>query len=158
MLPHWRASVPGQTGSEHGAIGTFRSRLSPSLESVQTAERPRLQPAGLEHSLFPSTKAAFFLFRLRMVQASIMDTWSDALLPPPVPAARAPLDGRRKGVPAASARRLEGRRTSRQKLISLLIDNSLRKGIRMPGFSIWAMETHLGSEIFFFELLQQHAL
>ena len=82
MLPRWRASVPGQTGSEHGAIGRFCSRLSPSLESVQTAERPRLQPAGLEHSLFPSTKAAFFLFRLRMVQASIMDTRSDALSPP----------------------------------------------------------------------------
>ena len=148
MLPRWRASAPCRTGSEHRAIGRFRLRLSPCLENVQTAERPRPQLAGLEQ-LVPSTRP---LCPLLSADGPGFHHGHLERRPfvPQRPLRERPWTAGERGFPQHPRADSMAWRTSRQKLISPLIDNSLKNCIRMPGFGIWALETSRPGFFFFF--------
>lgn len=137
-LPRWRVSVPGRTGSKHRVIGRFCLRLSPS------PERGRGCSLLAWNSLFPLLSADGPGFHHGHLERR-------AFVPQSPPHER-PWTAGERGFPQHPCADSMVWRTARQKLISPLIDNSLKKGIRVPGFGIWAMETHLASEFFFFFL------
>lgn len=122
--------VCGHPSCQGKGCHTSRQVAFLSLTNTQMAERPRPQLVGLENGLFPSTKAI----------SSSLSAEDPSFCPRVLSTNRFGLSSRhgteaplleenyRLGqLPAASNTSSELQQRSRQKLISLLIDNSLGK-------------------------------
>lgn len=119
------------------------------LKNMHMAKSPRSQLVGLENSLFPTTRAIPSLLFVDS-QASIADTWGQHVFISHYCCSQLP-STQAKHLPlylfAASKHILDLTKDVKSD-IHFFTNWQLEKGIKMPEFNIWAMETHFSSDFF----------